>query len=344
LAARGLALPAGSCPTVGISGHVMGGGHGLLARSHGLTCDVLQQATIIDSQARTLQASATSNADLYWACRGGGGGSFGIATQFKLSVFRLASALTFGVSWKLSQSRAARIFSAWQDWAPVAPDAITSIMKVGPAGNGMISLRCIGQSIGTESALRSQLRAIVGLETPSSPLRIQAQSFLDAIKHFAGPLDYESVYMKAKSDYVLKSLDTAAIQVLLAAVAAIPVGGIAVLCDAYGGRISSIAPSDTAFPRRSGTQYCIQYYSSWTRAADTPAHLNQLASVYAAMRPHMPGASYVNYCDLDLQDWANAYWGENLGRLSVVKQAYDPTNLFHHAQSVPVAPYVPVAP
>jgi FAD/FMN-containing dehydrogenase len=61
LAAQGLALQAGSCPTVGISGHILGGGHGLLARSHGLTCDSLQRLTIVDAQARTLQADATSS-------------------------------------------------------------------------------------------------------------------------------------------------------------------------------------------------------------------------------------------------------------------------------------------
>jgi hypothetical protein len=338
LAARRFAFPAGSCPTVGVSGHVMGGGYGLLARSHGLTCDSLQQATIINSQAQALQATATSNADLYWACRGGGGGSYGIATQFTLSVFPLASVLVFGVSWKLSQSHAARIFAGWQTWAPASPNTITSIMKAGPAGNGIISMRCIGQSTGTESELRNELRTIVGLEPPSSPLTIRSLSFLDAVKHFAGPLDYESVYMKAKSDYVFTPLTPAAIQAMLAAVAAVPVGGIALLCDAYGGRISDVATSDTAFARRHGTQYCIQYFSSWTSAADTPSRVMNVANVYAAMRPHMTGASYVNYCDLDLPDWANAYWGANLGRLSAVKKAYDSTNVFHHAQSVPVGP------
>ena len=193
LAAQGLALQAGSCPTVGISGHILGGGHGLLARSHGLTCDSLQQATIIDAQAQTLQANATSNPDLYWACRGGGGGSFGIATQFTLSAFPLKSALVFGVSWTLSQARAARIFAAWQAWAPNAPSTITSIMKVGPAGNGLISMRCIGQSVGTEAELRHQLGTFVGLEAQSKPLAVQSLGFLDAVKHFAGPLGYQSV-------------------------------------------------------------------------------------------------------------------------------------------------------
>jgi FAD/FMN-containing dehydrogenase len=113
-------------------------------------------------------------------------------------------------------------------------------------------------------------------------------------------------------------------------------GSIALLCDGYGGKIADVAAADTAFPRRAGTQFCIQYYSSWTRAADTPAHLASVAKVYAAMRPYMPGASYVNYCDLDLPDYADAYWGDNLPRLMAVKQQYDPDNLFQHAQSVPL--------
>jgi FAD/FMN-containing dehydrogenase len=340
VAAHGLALQAGSCPTVGISGHILGGGHGLLARSHGLTCDSLLELTVVDSQSRVLTVNETSEPDLYWACRGGGGGSFGIATEFRLHAFPLKSALVFGVTWKLSQSAAAKLFAAWQDWAPNAPSNITSIMKVQSAGSGRITLRCIGQSVGSETELRTQLQPLVAMDKPSSALSIQSLSFLNAVKHFAGPLDYESVYMKAKSDYVLTPLGADAIEAMMAAASA--AGSVALLCDGYGGKIADVAAADTAFPRRAGTQFCIQYYSSWTRAADTPAHLSSVAQVYAAMRPFMPGASYVNYCDLDLPDYANAYWGDNLPRLMAVKQQYDPENLFHHAQSVPL-PSAPVA-
>jgi Berberine and berberine like len=161
---------------------------------------------------------------------------------------------------------------------------------------------------------------------------------LDAINHFSGGLNYESVYMKAKSDYVLSPLSPSAIASLLDAVAQVPVGGIAVLCDAYGGAISDLAAADTAFPRRGGIQYCIQHFSSWLDPADTPSHIANVTNVYAAMRPYLPGDGYVNYCDLDLQNFADAYWGANLPRLSAVKKAYDTDNLFHHPQSVPVAP------
>ena len=170
---------------------------------------------------------------------------------------------------------------------------------------------------------------------------MQTLSFLDAVKHFAGPFAYELLLMKAKSDYVLAPLSASGIDALMAALAPIAPGGLVLLCDSYGGKIADAAPEATAFPRRAGAQYCIQYFSSWGRVADTPAHLAQVASVYAAMRPFMPGASYVNYCDLDLGDYASAYWGDNLARLVAVKQQYDPSNLFHHAQSVPLS--VPAA-
>jgi len=341
LAAQGLALPGGSCPTVGVSGVLTGGGHGLLSRSHGLTCDALQEAALVDAQARTLTANAASEPNLYWACRGGGGGSFGVATEFKIKVFPLSSVLVFGVGWTLSQANAARLFSAWQHWAPSAPSSITSIMKVGPAGNGQISMRCIGQSVGDESELRHELLRLTGVLAPSSALKAQRLAFLDAIKHFAGSFDYESLLMKAKSDYVLTPLGADGVATMMAELALIAPGGLVLLCDSYGGKIAEVAPDATAFPHRAGAQYCIQYFSSWSRAADTAAHLTQIAKVYAAMRPFMPGASYVNYCDLDLHDYASAYWGNNLARLVAVKQQYDPGNLFRHAQSVPLS--VPVA-
>src|SRR4029077_12295538 len=45
----------------------------------------------------------------------------------------------------------------------------------------------VGQSIGSEAELRKELHSLVTLETPSSPLKIQGLSFLDGVKHFAGP-------------------------------------------------------------------------------------------------------------------------------------------------------------
>src|SRR5262249_59755935 len=96
------------------------------------------------------------------------------------------------------------------------------------------------------------------------------------------------VYMKAKSDYVLTPLDAAAIHDMMAATAAVPVGGIVLLCDAYGGKVADVATDATAFSHRAGTQYCIQYYSEWLPAARTPPPLAHVARLPAAMPPPMP--------------------------------------------------------
>ena len=330
LASFKLALPAGSCKSVGISGHASGGGFGFLARSHGLTCDCMTSVSIIDAQSRMLQASATAHTDLFWACRGGGGGSFGVVTEFSFDVFELDLVTVFGVSWLLPPARAANLFSAWQAWAPHAPKSITSIMKLGPAGNGAISMRCIGQSVGSQKELMGALRPLIAVQQPSRPLRTRVLSFLDAVNNFDGSTTYKSAYFKAKSDYVLSPLSATAIDAMLGTLASMHAGDIVLLCDAYGGRIDDTAAADTAFPHRAGTFYCIQYYSEQRLAAVT--------EVYQAMRPYMPGFCYVNYCDLDLGQTAypTAYWGANLPRLSSIKKAVDPTNFFWHAQSVPL--------
>jgi hypothetical protein len=61
------------------------------------------------------------------------------------------------------------------------------------------------------------------------------------------------------------------------------------ICDSYGGAVADIAPDASAFARRAGTLYCIQYYSSWAAAADTPTHLARMKDLYASMRPYVSG-------------------------------------------------------
>ena len=103
LAAQGLALQAGSCPTVGISGHLMGGGHGLLARSHGLTCDSLQQINVVDSQAQVLQADTRLRARSLLGLPRRWRRQFWHRHAVHVAGVSAETALVFGVSWKLSK-------------------------------------------------------------------------------------------------------------------------------------------------------------------------------------------------------------------------------------------------
>lgn len=186
------------------------------------------------------------------------------------------------------------------------------------------------------SQVRQELKVLLNTEQPDAVPVIKSKSFLAAIDYFSGGWNYESTYSKCKSDYVLSPLSDDGIATLIDGLRRLPANAIVPICDSYGGAVADIAPDATAFARRAGRLYCIQYYSSWAAAADTPTHLARMKDLYASMRPYVSGGAYVNYCDLELADWPDAYWGANLARLKQVKVAFDPGNVFRHAQSIPV--------
>src|SRR6202023_3608923 len=133
IAPRGFAFPGGSCPTVGVSGHLLGGGYGYLARPFGLACDNTLSVDLVDPQGKQVHADAQQNADLFWACRGGGGGTFGVATGYQLQLIPLTNVLIFNIrSAPLSLARAAAIMKAWQAWAPQGPRTIDSNLVIPP--------------------------------------------------------------------------------------------------------------------------------------------------------------------------------------------------------------------
>jgi Berberine and berberine like len=150
-------------------------------------------------------------------------------------------------------------------------------------------------------------------------------------------MEYETMYMDAKSDFVLSPLPAAAITQLFTSIMSWPAGNVAAICDPYGGAISALAANATAFPYRAAGTYAIQYYARWSSGADSNVRLARLKQVYDSMATWRPASkpAYVNYCDLGLgAGYASSYWGGNAGQLHSVKLANDPGNLFHHGQSV----------
>jgi FAD/FMN-containing dehydrogenase len=330
---RGRVIPAGSCPPVGVSGHTLGGGFGLLARRFGLACDSLTSVEIVTADGRLLNASATENADLFWALRGGGGGSFGVVTEFNFKTHELSHVSTFGVSWVVSAAQAQRVMQAWQNWAPHAPASITSIFRLSRTGSNQIAIRCAGQSTDSVQAVQRELAQWIQIEAPNSAT-VKAHTFLEAVAHFSGGDAYQSAFVKGRSDYLSGAMLPQGIETLLNGLLSVPVGSVVVICDSYGGAIQDVDVKATAFAHRKA-QYSIQYYSQWVRAEDTESHILHSRLLYQSMRPFVSGGAYVNYCDSELPNYSQAYWGVNLPSLMSVKAKYDPDNFFRHAQSVP---------
>jgi FAD/FMN-containing dehydrogenase len=332
LSQHGVTIPAGTCPTVGVAGLALGGGYGFLSRKLGLTCDQLLSLRLVTAEGRTLDVSAGENSDLFWACRGAGGGSFGVVTQLHFRLYPIDRVTTFSLRW--SPSRAHGAVQAFQDWAPGVADELTANLTLTATPAGVQRVAINGQFVGPATDLPRLLRPLFALGVPERQT-ITTQSFMDAVRQFAGHGTPQPEFFKAKSDFLTQPLTNSGIQVLLRSLPAVP-GGVVVSFDPYGGAINRVPVDATAFCHRAPTLTCIQYYSAWQTPAATAQRLRGMRALYAAMRPSMSGGAYVNYCDLDLKNWQEAYWGGNFARLTRIKRACDPENVFNHPQSIPV--------
>ena len=292
---------------------------------------------VVDASGRIINVSDQENADLFWALRGGGNGSFGVVTQFNFRTSMVNLVAKFTITWKRPVAQAARIVLAWQEWLDNLPPAITCTLHLTREPGGLIQVHIAGLSVGSQTSLISELKRLQKLAGPPDAQSTSTLTFARAATIFnGGGPPYESVLMKAKSDYITEPMSEQGVLALLNGLQNAP-GEIAVLFDSYGGAISKIASSATAFVHRGGTKYLIQYYMQWESASANEPNLAMMRTLYASMRPYVSGACYVNYCDLDLgEGYAKAYWGDNLPRLMKIKAAFDPKNVFRHAQSVPV--------
>jgi FAD/FMN-containing dehydrogenase len=358
LAARGRAVPGGSCPTVGIAGLTLGGGVGVVSRAYGLTSDNVQSLQIVTADGQVRTCSSSQNSDLFWACRGGGGGNFGVVTSFTFGTHPAGEIVLFFLSWPWSQ--AARVISAWQSWAPHAPDALWSNLHLAAAPGGSVPTIEVGGtylgSIGAASAQLEKLYAAAG-SSPSSPF-METTSWLHAMlveagcasltvnechlptQNPAGQLSRASEY--AKSDFFTKPLSSQGIGTLLSGVEGFQRAGGApgasggIAFDALGGAVNRIAPGATAFVHRNAL-FQAQYTTTWPVGSASAAVSRQHAwqqSFWQSMRPYASGQAYQNYVDPALTNWQQAYYGANYTRLTQVKARYDPDRVFTFPQAV----------
>ena len=355
LARGGVSIPAGSCPTVGVAGLALGGGIGVMARLHGLTCDNVAGVEIVTAAGEVLQADAGTNSDLYWACRGGGGGNFGVVTQFRFTTFPTADVCLFSATWPWEA--AGQLVEAWLDWAPGAPDELWSncILEADP-GAGQPWAHVGGVWAGAAAGAQSQLARLVRAVGPSSSQSVGQNDFEDAMYIEAGCEGLSQVACHlggkypggmlprseavAKSDILERPLGEAGVKALLAGVEERQQQGGpgGVVIDSWGGAVNRVARGATAFVHRDALASA-QYIAEFPAGAPTGALRAARAWMgawYTTLRPYVSGEAYQNYLDPSLPRWAEAYYGANLPRLRQVKARWDPDDVFRFAQSIPL--------
>lgn len=356
MAGQGVALAGGSCPTVGIAGLTLGGGLGVVDRTHGLTCDALSSLEVVTSDSRLLTCDPGSEPDLFWASQGGGGGNFGVATSFTFDVHPVDELALFTLVWPWAAAN--DVVGAWLSWGRTAPDAIWANCQLGASASGTADVRVTGVWVGSAAALATALAPLreavgsaptysfVGPEPFVKAMMIEAGCEGDTVAECHLPSENPAGTLSrspfaTKSNFLTGPLSGAGVAAAVAAVAERTSvgepGSGGIVLSLTGGAINQVPEASTAFVHRN-TEYLVEYNAGWDSGASpavVAANKAWVARAWTSMQPYVSVQAYQNYMDPTLAGWEVAYYGSNLARLVRVKAAYDPDDVFHFAQSIP---------
>ena len=329
-----LAIPAGSCTSVGLTGLTLGGGFGVLSRERGLACDALVEAEMVTANGDVVRASEAENPDLFWALRGGGGGNFGIVTELTFRVEPIGDVAVTNVEWP--QEQLPDVVDAWQRWVPGIDRRLLSVTYFPPPNQRPRVFTFLN---GSSDELEALIQPLLRVGTPDLIVPPTSESWIELARRFREPLAAPGRIdggfprkFKGSSAYLSQPLPPEAIATMIENLGRAP-GRNFVQADNYGGAVSEVAPDATAFFHRNALA-SLQFWGDWDDDSEEPAHLAWINAIRKAMLPWTRGA-YVNYIDGNIADWPAQYHGDNFERLRQVKRDWDPENVFHFPQSIP---------
>jgi FAD/FMN-containing dehydrogenase len=318
----GLATTAGNVSHTGVGGLTLGGGMGWLARQCGLTCDNVVSFQVVTADGEVIHASRDTHPDLFWGLRGGGG-NFGVVTEFEFRLHPVGiRALLAEFSYPAGQ--AAGALRGWRDLLCSAPRQATFTADIGSDAMATVGFVWVGDP-GHGRRLLPALRA---LGRPAAE-RVLDLSYLELQRRS----DSVQKHMRRRysKGHYLRELPDGALEAFLSRGACgdsgggyLPNAGF----QAYGGAIADVPDQDTAFSHRNAL---VEYGAgtSWDDPAQDRDRIGAARRCAAALDPYASGA-YVNFVnDEGAEGVLRAYSAEKLTRLTAVKDAYDPDNVFH---------------
>ena len=353
LGAHGATLPAGSCPTVGISGLTLGGGHGVASRAYGLTCDSLTGATLVTADGTVLRVDAGHHPDLFWALRGAGNGNFGVVTELRFRTHAAPACVTGYLSWPWSRDRAVRAVTAWQEWGPDQPDEIWSSLHLDAAAGARPTLSVAAFSVGSYDDLNNAVDRLADRIGPASGVSLHPHSsYSEAMNAYAGCAEHtasechlsgavpgrtvdgrlERETYTARSDFYDRSLSAAGAGTLVAQTGT---------ADRARRRIRQRRPHRARRRRQPGAGPRDRVHPP-RLAVPGPVHRLRRAVRHRLARRHCtarcartPRAPPTRTTPTPhWTDWRRAYYGPAADRLASVKRSYDPSRVFDYPQAV----------
>src|SRR3954447_17740535 len=334
--AFGLAVTGGLVSSTGIAGFTLGGGIGWLMRKYGLAADNLIGADVVTADGRLVHASETENPELLWGLRGGGG-NFGIVTQFEFDLHPVGPMVYAGPIFYPAEA-ARDLMRAFRDWAGSAPDEITGLVNLTTAPplpvipeewHGKKVAAFIAASTGPVEAGEGLVGTFREVAQPIAdllgPMPYQAlQTLIDPL----WPKGIQSYFKSAN----LRRLDDELIDALCAIHLAAPGPQCEIHVQQMGGAVARVGEGATAFSERS-MPYVLNAVTGWQDPAATEAHRDWARGVVAAASDASTGRAYVNFLG-DADAARTSYSEETYARLAALKQQYAPTNALRLNQNI----------
>ncbi|GAB2803284.1 FAD-binding oxidoreductase [Actinoallomurus bryophytorum] len=316
----GLATTAGNVSHTGVGGLTLGGGMGWLARQYGLTCDNVVSFTMVTADGDVVRASRTENPELFWGLRGGGG-NFGIVTEFEFRLHPVGTrALVAEYTFPLD--RALPALRAWRDLNARAPRQATFTASVGGDGLVRAGFVWVGDP-GQGRLLLPEMRALGRpvSERVAEPSYLELQRVDDSVQGHTSRRYWKGHYLGGFPDAAIEAF-------LRRGVAAGDAGLPSVSLQAYGGAIADVPDQDAAFSHRN-TLFEYVCAARWSEPAEDRTRMGAARRAAAELEPYATGA-YVNVLsDEGAEGVRRAYPPGKLARLTVLKNAFDPHNVFH---------------
>jgi FAD/FMN-containing dehydrogenase len=334
--AHGLATTGGLVSTTGVAGFTLGGGIGWLMRKHGLACDNLVGADVVTADGCLVHASETENAELLWGLRGGGG-NFGVVTQFELQLHAVGPTVYAGPIFYPAEAAGdlLRVFRAWCDDAPDDVTAIVNLTTAPPLP--VIPEAWHGKKVA--AFLAASAGPLSEGESLVAPFRTVAEPIADLL----GPMPYNVIqtlidplwpkginsYFKATN---LSGLDDELIGRLVELHLAAPGPQCEIHVHQMGGAVGRIADDATAFAERS-MPFLLNAVTGWNDTSVGEAHRDWSRDVIGAAASASTGRAYVNFLT-DPNAAKTSYGEETWDRLVALKNEYDPRNVFRLNQNI----------
>ncbi|HEX5275167.1 MAG TPA: FAD-binding oxidoreductase [Candidatus Rubrimentiphilum sp.] len=330
---RNLAITHGRCAGVGVAGLALGGGIGFNMRAHGLTCDhmVASEIVLADGTIRALSGGD----DLLWACRGAGGGNFGINTSFAFQTFDAGKITVCDLIW---DEQPERVFAALVEALDRAPRRFGSkVSAKTPTGSSGIEIELLGQLVGTPAELHELLAGAYAIARPKGVVTMDHYWKAQRVLSEAGL----PAYYQERSRFFNQAIDHRAVAVVFDWLRRYPKTAKSAEFKVFqtGGRVNDKKPGETAFVHRQSRWLSSidLYWERDTTNETLKQNLEWQSAFYEAIVPFAKGGAYQNFIDPSLADWKAAYHGANLARLEAIKRRVDPAGVFTFREAIPPA-------